>query len=856
MIEKYKFPVKIEVNPVIYAYELPDLATHKDLLKVGYTERDSEKRIDEQTKTANIKYKIHFSESSVKNDGSVFTDKDLHRYLKNRGFSNPFGEWFKITLKELKGIFNEYKEGKTYEKIRYQNFGMRPEQEVAINKTIAYFESIKKEKLNTPSHFLWNAKMRFGKTFTTYQLAKKMNWKKVFILTFKPAVHSAWEEDLNNHVDFEGWTFVSKKAEELTQEDIDNAERLVCFGSFQDYLGRDKKTNSIKSNNEWVYAKHWDCIIFDEFHYGAWRERAQNLFSENNSTEKVYTEFQENYKELYEAEGKKEIEANLGEGLDYFKEDEIPISTDHFLYLSGTPFRALKSGEFMEEQIFNWTYTDEQTAKETWKGDTNPYLSLPKLVMMTYKIPAYVTDIAENGEFNEFSLNEFFKAEGIGENAVFKHKNEVQKWLEFIRGSLKEEHEITLKLAKSKAPMPFSDSDLKNLLQHTFWLLPDVASCYAMHNLLKEKTNAFFSDYEIIVAAGNQAGIGLKALEKVQERMKEPLSNKSITLSCGKLTTGVSVKPWSGIFMLRNLSSPETYFQAAFRVQTPWTITNPDDKSPNKTLILKENCYVFDFDPNRALKQLADYSNNLNLEETNIEKKVEDFISFLPVLSYEDGEMIALSSKDILDKVFNDGMSATLLARRWQSFQLVNVSDIVLNKILNNEDALKALENIEDFRNLNSDIVTIITKSDTIKKLKKEASERPLSENETKKLTEEEKEYKSKRKQIQQKLIKLATRIPIFMYLTDYREHALKDVIRDIEPALFHKVTGLSKKDFDLLLQLGVFDEDKMNTSVLYFKRYEDNSLTYTGISKHEDLEVIGAFSTTTTKEDYNKLKI
>jgi len=856
MTLKYKFPNKIEVHPVIYAYELPDLTTHKGLLKVGYTGRDSKKRIDEQLGTPNIRYKIHFSESSVKNDGSVFTDKDLHRYLKSRGFENPFGEWFKISAKELKGIFNEYKVGKTYEKIRYQNFGMRPEQKDAVEKTIAYFESIKKEKLNTPSHFLWNAKMRFGKTFTTYQLAKKMNWKKVLILTFKPAVHSAWEEDLNNHIDFEGWTFVSKKAEELQQEDIDSAEKLVCFGSFQDYLGRDRQTNSIKPNNQWVHATNWDCVVFDEFHYGAWRERAQNLFSESNSTEKVYTEFQENYSELYEAEGKREIEANIGEGLDYFKEDEIPITTNHFLYLSGTPFRALKSGEFMEEQIFNWTYTDEQTAKETWKGENNPYLSLPKLVMMTYKIPAYVTDIAINGEFNEFSLNEFFKAEGVGENAVFKHKNEVQKWLEFIRGSLKEEHEITLKLAKSKAPMPFSDSELKNLLQHTFWLLPDVASCFAMHNLLKEKTNTFFNDYEIIVSAGNQAGIGLKALEKVQERMKEPLSNKSITLSCGKLTTGVSVKPWSGIFMLRNLSSPETYFQAAFRVQTPWTITNPDDKSPNKTLILKENCYVFDFDPNRALKQLADYSNNLNLEETNIEKKVEDFISFLPVLSYEDGEMIALSSKDILDKVFNDGMSATLLARRWQSFQLVNVSDIVLNKLLNNEEALKALENIEDFRNLNSDIATIITKSDTIKKLKKEASERPLRESETKKLTEEEKEYKSKRKQIQQKLIKLATRIPIFMYLTDYREHALKDVIRDIEPALFNKVTGLTKQDFDLLLKLGVFDEDKMNTSVLYFKRYEDNSLTYTGISKHEDLEVVGAFSTTTTKEDFNKLKI
>jgi hypothetical protein len=410
---------------------------------------------------------------------------------------------------------------------------------------------------------------------------------------------------------------------------------------------------------------------------------------------------------------------------------------------------------------------------------------------MTYQMPESIKNIARQGEYDEFDLNVFFSAKGDGASAKFVYENEVQKWLVLIRGSFLETTVDNLKLGSKKPPMPFSDSRLVGLLSHTFWFLPSVASCHAMGNLLSERQNKFFHEYRVIVAAGNEAGLGVEALKPVLKAMDDPLSTKSITLSCGKLTTGVSVKPWSGILMLRNSSSPETYFQAAFRVQTPWVIKNPEGNNPNSELILKEECYVFDFAPDRALRQIADYGCRLNIDESNPEKKVEEFIKFLPVLAYDGSSMKQIDAAGILD-IAMSGTTATLLARRWESALLVNVDNNTLQRLMSNKDAMKALMSIEGFRNLNQDIETIINKSESVKKAKKEAGDEGLTSKEKKKISDEEKEYKTLRKQIQDKLIKFATRIPVFMYLTDHRERTLKDVITQLEPALFRKVTGLT----------------------------------------------------------------
>ena len=232
-----------------------------------------------------------------------------------------------------------------------------------------------------------------------------------------------------------------------------------------------------------------------------------------------------------------------------------------------------------------------------------------------------------------------------------------------------------------------------------------------------------------------------------------------------------------------------------------------------------------------------------------MKKKVEEFIQFLPVLAYDGSSMRQIDAAGILDMAMS-GTTATLLARRWESALLVNVDNATLQRLMNNKEALDALMKIEGFRNLNQDIETVINKSNAVKDLKKKSTETELTAKEKKELTQEEKEFKSIRKQIQEKLIKFATRIPIFMYLTDYRERTLKDVITQLEPGLFKKVSGLDVKDFQLLVSLGVFNGALMNDAVYKFKRYEDSSLEYAGINKHQD-ENVGLFDTVLSKDDY-----
>ena len=817
---------KVAETPTIYAYEHIGVPAHKGMLKVGYTTRDVETRVKEQNKTGNIQYRIVLARPAMRHDGTSFDDHLIHSILRKDHVRNPEGEWFVCDESKVERAIAAAIEGKNTMVDRIYKFPMRPEQERAVDKTSTYFKAFKKDPDNRGliPHFLWNAKMRFGKTFTTYQLALRMGWTKVLVLTFKPAVKTAWEEDLLTHKDFEGWQFCQKQ-DDREFNYVNERKPFVCFASFQDVLGKNA-IGGIKATNEWIQTVDWDCIVLDEYHYGAWGKNAKNFYDKKDPALKRAEEMGDIISE--DADNVRELEAR-----EMYDEGLMPLRTGAYLYLSGTPFRAISTGEFIEEQIYNWTYSDEQAAKEKWKGDHNPYAQLPKMVMLTYQLPDSIRQIASQGEFDEFDLNEFFRADDKG----FIHEEYVQKWLDLIRGSFADDIITELKLGVEKPPMPFSDSRLLSYLQHTYWFMPSVAACKAMAKLLRKRSNRFFDDYEVIVAAGNEAGMGAKAVEPVYNAMGEPQQTKTITLSCGKLSTGVTVKPWTGILMLRNTTSPETYFQAAFRVQSPWTTKD----EWGEEIILKPLCYVFDFAPNRALRQVEEYSCQLNVEESNPEKKVEEFIKFLPILAFDGSSMKEIDAAGVLDMAMS-GTTATLLARRWESAVLVNVDNATLQRLMNNPEAMKALMNIEGFRNLNSDIETIINKSDHVKKTKKEKGDN-LTPKEKKELTDEEKEYKSKRKEIQEKLIKFATRIPVFMYLTDFREYCLKDVIMQLEPELFRKVTGLTLDDFSLLVSLGVFNSDLMNDAVYKFKRYEDSSLNYTGIDKHTG-KIIGGWDT------------
>lgn len=817
---------RVTATPTIYAYEHIDYPAHKGWLKVGYTTRTAEIRVREQNQTSHVKFKIVLERPAMRKDGSTFDDRLVRDILRKDHIPNPEGEWCVCGVREVERAIAAAVAGKDNMMERTEDFEMRPEQKRAVEKTSAYFNAFRKDPSNRGliPHFLWNAKMRFGKTFTAYQLALRMGWKKLLILTFKPAVKTAWEEDLLTHKDFEGWQFCQKQDDREFNR-VDERRPFVCFASFQDVLGKNS-VGGIKATNEWIQTVGWDCIVLDEYHYGAWGRNAKNFYDRKDPALRRAEEVGEILTE--DASSARELEAR-----EMYDEGLMPLRTGAYLYLSGTPFRAISTGEFIEEQIFNWTYSDEQAAKEAWQGEHNPYAQLPKMVMLTYQLPDSISEIASRGEFDEFDLNEFFRAE----DDRFLHEEYVQKWLDLIRGAYTENIVTELKLGKEKPPMPFSDSRLLSYLQHTYWFLPSVAACRAMSALLRKRSNRFFDDYKVIVAAGNEAGMGAQAVEPVYNAMEDPQRTKTITLSCGKLSTGVTVKPWTGILMLRNTTSPETYFQAAFRVQSPWTAKDEHGEE----IILKPFCYVFDFAPNRALRQVQEYSCQLNVHESNPERKVEDFIKFLPILAFDGSSMKEIDAAGVLDMAMS-GTTATLLARRWESAVLVNVDNATLQRLMNNPEAMKALMNIEGFRNLNSDIETIINKSEHVKKTKKEKGD-DLSASEKKRLTEEEKEFKSKRKEIQDKLIKFATRIPVFMYLTDFREYCLKDVIEQLEPTLFRKVTGLTLKDFSLLVSLGVFNSELMNDAVYKFKRYEDSSLEYTGIDRHTG-SVVGLWDT------------
>ena len=832
-------PDKPEARLRIYAWSTKEIKKYEGCLKVGQTtQKDVNVRIRQSQGVAPVKYKLEIDESAEREDGTVFRDSAVRERLKAKGFVNVELEWMRCTAQDVAVAITELRTGQAQVGSHHEDFKLRSEQSAAVKKTADYYASIWADDKKAVPRFLWNAKMRFGKTFASYHLAKKLEAKRVLVVTFKPAVEDAWQTDLESHVDFTGWQYFSK----ATGGDPTTAKKnapLVYFGSFQDLLGKDKATGTIKAKNEWLHTTNWDLVVFDEYHFGAWRDSAKELFEGED-----------------DAEAKKEVANEYGAVLDDFEEkldelsgsedDFLPITTKAYLYLSGTPFKALATGEFIEEQIFNWTYTDEQRAKQSFAtkfpDKWNPYAALPEMRLLTYQMPDEIVTIANQGEFDEFDLNAFFEATGTGKAAKFKYKDDVQKWLDIIRGAYLPTQIDAMKMGK-RPPFPYSDARLLPYMQHSFWFMPNVASCHAMANLLVEKQNVYWHDYKVLSVAGTGAGIGLEALPPVRKAIGAGHDSKTITLSCGKLTTGVTVPQWSSMLMLRNLKSPETYFQAAFRVQSPWSIKNPNGDNPHEEAVMKPVCFVFDFAPTRALRQIAEYGQGLSPETANPEEAVEELVKFLPVLAYDGSTMTQIDAGGILD-IAMAGTSATLLARKWESAILVNVDNDTLKKIIASKEAMEAIMNIEGFRALGSSIFeTVVNKSEDVRDTKKEKGGK-LSDKKKKELSEEEKEYKSKRKQIQEKLIKFATRIPAFMYLTDYRENTLQDVITKLEPDLFKAVTGLTVKDFDLLRSLGVFNATHMNQAVFAFRRYEDSSLSYTGIDSHPRLRSYGLFDT------------
>ena len=802
-------------EPRIYAFRLKDYPKKVGWLKVGYTAKQTvSDRVAQELKImGNMPYEIVFEEKAVTDGGLFFDDNAVFKILEETfgclrekhppdktGKKGKRPEWFRTDVATVaKAVAMLRKRTSNAEAVGKRTFGMRPEQARAVAMTAAYFRSHRKERGGQPPSFLWNAKMRFGKTFTTYQLANEMGWKRILVLTFKPAVEDSWQTDLEGHADFNGWKFIAKDGAGLAS--ARPRETVVRFGSFQDFLQLDPATGEYKERNKEAFAVDWDCVVVDEYHFGAWRS--------------------ENRQFTGSIEGD-ETEAELGgREAEEFRVEKSPLSARNYLMLSGTPFRAIKNGEFAEDQVFNWTYSDEQREKEEWSekhpGEPNPYASLPRMNMLVYRLPDKIAAVAENEDFG-FDLNEFFRAERDKDGiARFVHENEVGKWLDFIRGEFFS--------PGPKPTLPYYDAEMKRALRHTVWYLPNVSSCEAMAALLGDGYHRrFYGNYEVNLCAGSHTGIGKAALESVENVRKDPLGTLSITLTCGKLTTGVTIPAWSAIFMLRSLSSPESYFQAAFRVQSPWTMKNLDGRSPDRETILKENCYVFDFALNRALRQIADYSANLSDKNSVPAENVREFINFMPVICYDGSRMAEIDSGEILDLAYT-GMSGPAMARRWNSSDLLNITPAIVSAILNDKDAMAAIGKIEGFANPRGDFAAFVNQTRKVGKLRTKA--RSGSKATKKELTEAEKELRRQRSEIEKKLKKFATRIPIFMYLSNYREKALKDVIENLETELFTHVTGLTLSDFETLVDKGVFNSAMMNSCIWQFRAYEEESLDY-----------------------------
>lgn len=597
--------------PQIYAYTTPEIARHNGWTKIGYTEQDVRERIKQQTHTADVQWHLEWSGNATwEHRAGTFHDTDFHAYLEKQGVKRePKTEWFKISGEESHQQFYRFRDTDgVLDAPGAASYILRAEQQRAVERTGAFARAHWDEGGEHGGEFLWNAKPRFGKTLTAYDLCRGIGAQKVLIVTNRPAIANSWYDDYVKFVGVEGgYRFISgvdalagkpyclSREEYLRaiRNDPEGPKGFIEFVSLQDLKGSIHFGGVYRKLDE-VADLTWDVLIIDEAH----------------------------------------------EGVDTFKTD---VAFDHIkrrftLHLSGTPFKAIANEKFADDAIYNWTYADEQQAKRDWPADSeqpNPYANLPKLNLLTYKMSDIVEQEARggmeiDGEQTEFAfdLNEFFSTK---QNGGFVHDADVDKFLDALT---------------TQEKFPFSTSELRDELRHTFWMLNRVDSARALAKKLQ--AHPVFGDYEVVLAAGDDENE--KSLDKVRRAIKN--HDKTITLSVGQLTTGVTVPEWTAVLMLSNMASPALYMQAAFRSQNPCLFDLGGGNYARK-----ENAYVFDFDPARTLTIFEQFANDLYGEtargggdvETR-ERHIRQLLNFFPVYGEDDeGRMVELDAEQVLN---------------------------------------------------------------------------------------------------------------------------------------------------------------------------------------------------------------
>ncbi|QUC04046.1 DEAD/DEAH box helicase [Atopobium sp. oral taxon 416] len=645
--------------PQIYAYTTPEIRSHDGWTKIGYTEQNVERRLRQQTHTADVDVKLEWHGNATFEDtGETFRDTDFHGYLRKLDVrSKPGTEWFQIEPDPAHRRFYEFREnrGVVEDAPTAIGYRLRDEQERASKETASYARS------HDGGEFLWNAKPRFGKTLTSYDFCKRVGAQKILIVTNRPAIANSWYEDYEKFVGRDsGLVFISLapalqgRKYCLTREQYLNGLREGGPKGFIEFVSLQDLKGAIDFGGKYDKLGHiaglvWDVLIIDEAH----------------------------------------------EGVDTFKTD---VAFDHIrrrftLHLSGTPFKAIANEKFPEEAIFNWTYADEQKAKRDWDDPElpNPYADLPRLNMFTYQMSDIVADevgrgIDIDGETVEyaFDLNEFF---ATNENGYFLHNEDVDRFLDALTTQKK---------------FPFSTPELRDELRHTFWMLSRVDSAKALAKKLKR--HPVFKEYEIVLAAGDgrldDEDESARAFDKVREAIAE--RDRTITLSVGQLTTGVTVPEWTAVLMLSNMKSPALYMQAAFRAQNP-CLFNRDGK-----FLRKENAYVFDFDPARTLTIFEEFANDLYTDTASgggtvddRKRRVRTLLNFFPVIGEdEDGEMVELDAEHVLS-----------IPRRIRSREVVRrgfMSDFLFQNIANvfraPAEVLNVLQKLEPYKTPNKDL--------------------------------------------------------------------------------------------------------------------------------------------------------
>lgn len=602
------------IYPQIYAYITPHYLKNEGWIKIGYTtHKDVEVRIKQQTQTASLDYvKLWNAPAKFNTSDDWFIDKQFHTYLRKHKQvkQRTNTEWF-FYNGNPDSAFDDFEDFRNNVHNQVKNeleYELRAEQKAAVEQTLEY------AKNNPEGEFLWNAKPRFGKTLTTYDLARKLDAKKVLIVTNRPAIANSWFDDFEKFIAWQtDFAFVSisdslkdrpvLSRDEFLSQTASGKDRMLVFISLQDLKGA-ISFGGLHDKLKWVKDLAWDLLVIDECH----------------------------------------------EGVDTFKTDIAfdNITRNFTLHLSGTPFKAVAAGKFSEDEIYNWTYADEQEAKLNWHDveENNPYERLPRLNLFSYQMSQMITDEVNKGAILDgenidfaFDLNEFFETNDRG---GFIHEVDVKKWLDTL---------------SSNEKYPFSTPELRKELKHTFWLLNRVASAKALQKLLKQ--HPVFENYQIVLAAGDGRGYHENEQDDDQivnqksfERVKDAISNhdKTITLSVGQLTTGVTIPEWTAVLMLSNMKSPSLYMQAAFRAQNPW------DYEINGQKKQKQNAYVFDFAPERTLTIYDEFANNLSGKTSNgggtsddRKDNIRQLLNFFPVIAEDsDGKMVELDVNQVL----------------------------------------------------------------------------------------------------------------------------------------------------------------------------------------------------------------